>query len=167
MKEFLDEFKHLEKLCNDIYSGQHGVTQYIDEMKQKSGYASGKIRGWDNDLASLIRVRHIRNKLVHETYCDIDYNQTDIIFLRDFYNRILNQQDPLSLLRKHTKSAAQAKPRPRNTEVTYLPHNYSDYKNNDIEKMGIVKGVLIYLLIIIVLITGILLLLSKVFGAPV
>ena len=35
MKEFIYEFKHLEKICNEIYSEQHGVTLYINEMEQK------------------------------------------------------------------------------------------------------------------------------------
>lgn len=119
MKEFINEFKHLEKLCNEVYAQQHGVTQYIDEMTQKSRIASGVIYGWDSDLAKLKRVRHIRNNLVHESNYDIDYDNSDIAFIRDFYNRILNQQDPLALLRRQTERIAQTKHRPRGATAAY------------------------------------------------
>ena len=96
MKEFIDEFKHLVKICNEIYSEQHGVTQYINEMEQKSGYASRKIPDWDKDLTNLKRVRHIRNNLVHESDETVDYNSYDIEFIKRFYHKIITQQDPLS-----------------------------------------------------------------------
>ena len=98
MKEFIDEFKHLVKICNEIYSEQHGVTQYINEMEQKSGYASRKIPDWDKDLTNLKRVRHIRNNLVHESDETVDYNSYDIEFIKRFYHKIITQQDPLSLI---------------------------------------------------------------------
>ncbi len=37
MKEFIDEFKHWEKLCNEIYGDHHGVTLYINNMEDKKG----------------------------------------------------------------------------------------------------------------------------------
>ena len=63
MNELVNEFKHLEKICNEIYSEQHGVTLYINEMEQESGYYTGTIIGWDRDLANLKHVRHIRNRV--------------------------------------------------------------------------------------------------------
>lgn len=109
MKEFIDEFKHLEKICNEIYSEQHGVTQYINEMEQKSGYASRKIPDWDKDLDNLKHVRHIRNNLVHESDDTIDYDLSDIEFIKAFYQKIISQQDPLALLRKQDVRALQPK----------------------------------------------------------
>lgn len=50
MKEFIDEYKHLEKLCNEMYGQQHGISQYIADMEQTSAYTAGRILGWSNDL---------------------------------------------------------------------------------------------------------------------
>ena len=72
MKEFLDAFKHLEKLCNEVYGEQHGVTLYINEMERKYGIGSRSVPDWDRDLKYLKFVRHVRNNLVHET--DYEYD---------------------------------------------------------------------------------------------
>jgi hypothetical protein len=109
MKEFIDEFKHLERICNELYSEQHGVTQYINEMKQQSRHASRRIPGWDEDLASLKRVRHIRNNLVHESEETVEYNSADIEFIKAFYQKIIKQQDPLALLRKQEENTTSPK----------------------------------------------------------
>ena len=113
MDEFLDEFKRLEKLCNEIYDQQHGVTMYIDEMERKSAIASGVIYDWDNDLRKLKRVRHIRNNLVHEPGYVSDHDWSDIVYMKEFCRRILDQQDPLALLRKRRERIAQERRRLR------------------------------------------------------
>ena len=106
MKEFIDAFKHLEKLCNDIYGGQHGVTQYIEEMERTSPYLARKVFGWKEDYDSLKHVRHIRNAMVHDdSDYDTAYTFEDVQFLKNFYNRVMNQQDPLALLRKQNEAA--------------------------------------------------------------
>ncbi|MBR1861709.1 MAG: hypothetical protein IJ796_07610 [Lachnospiraceae bacterium] len=112
MKEFLDAFKHLEKLCNEIYGEQHGVTLYINEMEHKYGIGSRSIPDWDRDLKYLKFVRHVRNNLVHETYYEYDYSAADIKFMKDFYKRIMNQEDPLSLLRRQSKGVRKTKKPP-------------------------------------------------------
>lgn len=33
---FFEEFARLEQLCKDSYSEEHGVTKYIEEMKNTS-----------------------------------------------------------------------------------------------------------------------------------
>ena len=98
MEEFINEFKHLEKLCNDMYGQPHGVTLYINEMEAASHEAGG-IAGWSDDFKNLKRLRHIRNNLVHDPEYEPDYDAEDIEYLKDFYRRIIDQQDPLSLLR--------------------------------------------------------------------
>ena len=106
MKDFLDAFKHLEKLCNEIYDGQHGVTQYIDEMESKSPFAARKVFGWDLDLSGLKRVRHIRNAMVHDSSdYDTNYTPEDVQFMEHFYDRIMNRKDPLTLLRLENEAA--------------------------------------------------------------
>ena len=92
MKEFIGEFKHLEKLCNDMYGQPHGVTLYINEMEAASHEAGG-IAGWSDDFKNLKRLRHIRNNLVHDPEYEPDYDAEDIEYLKDFYRRIIDQQD--------------------------------------------------------------------------
>lgn len=156
MKEFIDEYKHLEKLCNEIYAEQHGVTLYINEMEQKSSFSTNGIPNWDADLEYLKRVRHIRNNLVHESDYDIDYTESDISFIKDFYQRILNQQDPLALLRKQAAKdtrptqkpmepelAVETKHQPQESNVVYQPIAYDDDENDSNKGWKFVKGFLI------------------------
>lgn len=154
MKEFIDEFKHLEKICNEIYSEQHGVTQYINEMEQKSGYASRKLPDWDNDLAYLKRVRHIRNNLVHESDETVDYNSSDIEFIKAFYHKIITQQDPLALLRKQEGNTTNSKINNRASySVTHPTIDIADEEESSLTKTliwGIVVAVLILILLFVI-----------------
>lgn len=99
-----EEFKHLDKLCGELYGDQRGVSHYIDDMKDVSGSDYRYITNWKEDLDQLVRIRHIRNYLAHtegafnEDMC----TSKDIEWSRDFRRRILNQSDPLALLRQHS-----------------------------------------------------------------
>ena len=101
-----EEFKHLDKLCRELYGDQRGVSHYIDDMKDVLGSDYRYIPNWKEDLDQLIRIRHIRNYLAHtegafnEDMC----TPKDIEWSRDFYRRILNQSDPLALLRQHSEA---------------------------------------------------------------
>ena len=113
MKEFIDEYKHLEKLCSEIYGQQHGISQYISDMEQTPLYTAGKISGWNGDLNNLKRVRHLRNKMVHDVDdYDSVYEPEDLEFLRTFYQRIISQNDPLALRAQLTKKPAPVKQKP-------------------------------------------------------
>jgi hypothetical protein len=114
------------------------------------------IEDWDSDLKYLTRVRHIRNNLVHESDYDIDYTEDDIAFMRDFYDRILNQEDPLSLLRKQMDQIKKAKPRPQVqpqpqpqvNQVVYQQYTNLEHRENKedskVEKsLWIVFGVIV------------------------
>ena len=103
---FFDEFKLLDNLCRDIYGDsvdkKLGVTLYIEDMDSNNYSGTIKVSGWDADYRSLKRVRNIRNELAHSrNSISVDIcSQEDIDFLRSFRSRILNQTDPISLLRK-------------------------------------------------------------------
>lgn len=131
MKEFIDEYKHLEKMCSEMYGQQHGISQYIADMEQTSSYTAGRIPGWNNDLANLKRVRYIRNKMVHdaEDYDDA-YEPEDLEFLRQFYQRILNQQDPLATKARQAQKTTQEKQKTSKipeiiTPTYFVPSTYS------------------------------------------
>ena len=117
MKEFIDEYKRLEKLCSEIYGQQHGISRYIADMEKSSTYAARGIPGWSSDLANLKRVRHIRNKMVHdaEDYDDA-YEPEDLAFIKQFHQRILTQQDPLALRRQLEQNAAKV-----NQKTSHVP----------------------------------------------
>lgn len=167
MDALFDEFKRLEKLCNEIYGEQHGVTLYINEMESTPSYAARKIFGWDYDLQGLKRVRHIRNAMSHDdSDGDMDYTFEDVEFIKNFHARIMNGEDPLSLLRKQvetvrTKNKAISEPVPPDK----LKVNFADFspRRVDEEKEVSSKAVRIVLvaaliLIAVVVIAGILLL---------
>lgn len=129
---FLEEFKRLDKLCREMYDTEKGVTSYIDDMKLTPEYKSRYIPDWNNDLRKLKSLRHIRNQLSHEVgTLDMDMcEQDDIVWLRDFYKRILNGTDPLSILHTKTQHINNIK----NTNQDIYRVNTSAYIYNNSEK---------------------------------
>lgn len=98
--DFLEEYKRLDNLCRDIYCSNEGVKNYINDMESVQIYESRSIPGWENDLKRLKALKSVRNRLAHETgtlNADI-CGQNDVEWLKNFYNRIFRQDDPLSRL---------------------------------------------------------------------
>lgn len=167
MDALFDEFKRLEKLCNEIYGEQHGVTLYINEMERTPNYAARKVFGWDYDLQGLKRVRHIRNAMSHDdSDGDTDYTFEDVEFIKNFHARIMKGEDPLALLRRQAENV-RAKNKAISEPVTpdKLKVNFNDFSPRQIdeEKEGSSKAVWIVLvaalaLIAVVVVAGILLL---------
>ena len=121
---FIDSYKRLEKICNEMYGDNHGLSTYIDEMiNNPSG--SRYVHGWDADLKQLKHCRWIRNKIVHEpgcteeNMCDTD----DIQWLNDFYSRIMTSNDPLALYHKvkNSQRSSTQQRTPTNTQHTSMP----------------------------------------------
>ena len=101
----VEAFGKLEQLCNQIYGGKHGVSDYIDDMANRSGPHSPH---WGAALRRLKEVRHKRNKLSHgEVSFQTSYaTEQDVQFLRAFYQLILKRADPIAQLHR-----AQAAPK--------------------------------------------------------
>ncbi len=101
---FFEEYKHLEKLCREMYDSYEGVTSYIDDMKKVSFRDYSNIPNWRTDLEQLHRLRHIRNNLAHTEGAFYEQNctQEDVDWVKDFYSRIMAQSDPLSVLRQNS-----------------------------------------------------------------
>ena len=103
---FINSYKRLEQLCNDMFNDKHGVSIYIDKMINTSN-GCYYVDSWNEDLKKLKHYRWVRNKIVHEP----DYTEEDLcehndeVWLNNFYNRILNQKDPLALYRKQAHKA--------------------------------------------------------------
>lgn len=101
---FVESYKHLEKLCGDLLNDDRRVSAYIDEMiRTQSG--ARYVRGWDSDLKRLKHLRWVRNRIVHDLGCTEENmcEPGDTQWLDDFYDRIMNQTDPLALYYKATK----------------------------------------------------------------
>ena len=105
---FFDEFKALDNLCRDIYGEPFdkrlGVTSYLEEMDQNAYQGSKKVSGWTADYNRLKFVRNLRNELAHSrNFMTVDIcSENDIDFVSSFKERILNQTDPLAMLRKQS-----------------------------------------------------------------
>ena len=56
--EFMNAYKHLEKLCGDLLNDERRISAYIDEMAKISDGTS-KVYNWDNDLKKLKHYRWI------------------------------------------------------------------------------------------------------------
>ena len=106
--EFFDEFKALDNLCRDIYGEsidkKLGVTLYLEDMDQKAYQGALKVSNWTSDYNHLKLARNIRNELAHSrNSMAVDIcSEEDIDFIRSFRTRILNQTDPIAMLRKNS-----------------------------------------------------------------
>ena len=116
--KFLQEYKHLEQFCNQIYGVTNGgVTKYIDEMRSLGTSAKILVNSWEDDLHILINLRRLRNSLVHDISTTI-CTPNDLNLLQNFYNNLLTQNDPLSLYRK-AKQSLPKKARPTQPKETF------------------------------------------------
>lgn len=95
---FMTSYKKLEQICRDITGADRPVSAYIDAMRETTQGAR-YVPGWEEDLKQLKHYRWVRNQIVHETGKTEENMCTslDVVWIDNFYNRILNQTDPLAL----------------------------------------------------------------------
>ena len=96
---FLDEYKRLDRICADMYSCRNGVSEYLTQMEQTTDRDQNLIASWDSDYRTLKRLRWLRNCITHDT-ASTECSENDLENLLSFHNRILNRQDPLSVIYK-------------------------------------------------------------------
>ncbi len=164
MKEFLDEYKHLEKLCNELYDQQHGISLYISDMDATPANLSIMVPGWHVDLKNLKHLRHIRNAMVHDlTDLDVSYTQEDIRNLKEFHRRVMEQRDPLSLLVHKTYGSESREKTRKTTEVTVS--NTGNSKEVSAEHtdsgLSVKEGLIISLIVLIVMLLTVGLLVAR------
>ena len=113
--EFFMEFGALESLCRQIYplspDKELAVTLYMKDMEDKAYLGGFKVPNWTEDYKKLRRARDIRNEIAHPRN-PISYDlcaPEDIDFVCSFRGRILNQTDPLALLRQQTTLSSQSR----------------------------------------------------------
>lgn len=101
---FLDSYKRLEKLCGEVMNDDRRITAYIEEMNN-TPMGSLHVSTWNEDLKKLKYYRHIRNQISHEPgYTERNsVTASDVKWIDDFYIRIMQQKDPLTLYHKSVK----------------------------------------------------------------
>jgi hypothetical protein len=152
--EFFDEFKRLDNLCRDIYGksadNKLGVTLYIEDMDRNASLGSLKVSDWTLNYKLLKNARRIRNELAHsrDSFSVDICTQEDIDFVRSFRERILNQTDPISLLREKMRSSNSNK-----IENDTPSHHYSPYFNSPLKSapqgcLGIIASIVVIVICI-------------------
>lgn len=97
---FFEAYKRLDRLCADLYSGNNGISAYIADMESKTAKGRLSVPSWDSDCKNLKHVRWVRNRIAHESALMQVSETSDLTFVKNFYDRILSEEDPLTLLRK-------------------------------------------------------------------
>ena len=159
---FIESYKHLEKLCGEVLNDNRRISAYIYEM-ENTPRDSYLVRGWDYDLKQLKHYRWVRNQIAHEPDCTEQNmcDESDAVWLDNFYSRIMNQTDPLALYYKATKlRPAQKSTQTHTQETTTQTYsqpaaNHKKASQNTAGCMTFLVGVLI-IVVAIVLISGIL-----------
>ena len=98
--DFFESYKKLDRLCSDLYTEKNGISAYIADMETKTSMGHLLVQSWDSDYKNLKHVRWVRNQIAHESDMLQVSEITDLSFVQDFYDRILSEEDPLTLLRK-------------------------------------------------------------------
>lgn len=106
--EFFEEFKRLEKFCEDIYGCNHAIGSYIEDMRAHEREGRVSVSGWTEDLRALVRCRRLRNVLAHESEEGI-CTDGDVGWVRSFRGRLLRREDPLALLAAKKRSEEEVK----------------------------------------------------------
>ncbi len=154
---FIESYKHLEKLCGEVLNDDRRISAYIDAMINIPN-GTYHVKGWNDDLKKLKHYRWVRNQIAHEP----DYTEQnmchpkDADWLADFYNRIMNQTDPLSLYSKANKSRSAQAHKSESHISTYPQPTFKRKKSSPYAAgcMMFLVGVLI-IVAVIVLISGI------------
>ena len=104
--EFLDAFKEIESLCNDAFSCQSGVTEYIEEMKKADAVTRMAVPSWESDLRMLKHLRYVRNKIAHDSDAS-GCTAADLRNAKDFFARLVNGEDPIALAEAEKRRKAE------------------------------------------------------------
>lgn len=117
--EFQEQYKRLDKLCKEMYDSREGVSAYIQDMEQTSYYEQKAVYNWDVVYRQLKHMRWMRNQLAHEIDIDTYFcEQSDIDWIKQFYESIMNGTDPLTCAYKSTHQDVHYQ-----TTPTIEPHN--------------------------------------------
>ena len=93
--ELLEEYKYVDKICQEMLGAGKGVTAYIEQLDETPMTVRYWITEWNDEYKQLKHVRWLRNQIAHSTGT-VDCTQSDLEWLKGFHNRLLTQQDILA-----------------------------------------------------------------------
>lgn len=152
--DFFEEYKHLDRVCSDMYSTRNGVSQYIADMKRQSAYGERVIPEWNKIHKELLHLRHLRNQIAHEYGQYQICVEEDIDKLKDFSNAILAQEDPLALLQRYNLQSRCETPNSRQVEAGMEHDTESDLSTVSTLAFAVMILVLICLIVVVVAVVG-------------
>lgn len=148
---FFEQYKKLDNLCRDLLNSNQGVSAYIKEMERTPIFERRLVKSWDSDYKMLKRIRWIRNNIAHSD-CSSECEESDIAYIRNFYQRIMKQEDPFSVIRK--KKVINATKHNNTVKICKVEknENYKEKKNyiKYIENEKIILLILIVIFLVIV-----------------
>ncbi|WP_299121169.1 DUF6548 family protein [uncultured Eubacterium sp.] len=153
---FFEEYKKLDNLCKDLFKSDRGVSQYIEEMECTPLSKSRLVGLWQDDYKMLKHVRWIRNNIAHNN----DYsgcNKSDVKSVQNFYQKIINQKDPFSVIAQNSRELQRRNNKNYNTRRTDETAVYRENNSNaDNELKSIIIKIFAIIWVICVLILFIL-----------
>ena len=96
---FFEQYKKLDNLCKDLLNSKQGVSTYIAQMENTPAFERRYVNSWDSDYKILKHIRWVRNDIAHSDY-QSECTEGDIAYARNFYTRIMKQEDPFSIINK-------------------------------------------------------------------
>ncbi len=154
---FIDEYKRVDNFLKDQLSSDTGVSTYIEEMKKilERRYNNTSFL---SDYKSLKHYRYIRNKIVHEVGCSESNmcDEEDILWVKTFYLRLMNGEDPLSLHHKEKMTykkniKAVNKENKTKDDLRHSKESYKSYKKKKAKRQKILLTIFVSLIALITL----------------
>ena len=96
---FFEQYKKLDNLCKDLLNSKQGVSTYIAQMENTPAFERRYVNSWDSDYKMLKHIRWVRNDIAHSDY-QSECTEGDIAHARNFYTKIMKQEDPFSIINK-------------------------------------------------------------------
>lgn len=127
--QFQEHYKHLDKLCKEMYSNGEGVSAYIQDMENIPYNDKRTIDNWESIYKQLKHMRWMRNQLAHEIDIDATFcEQSDVEWVKKFYESILQGTDPLAKIYKEKQQAQFYSTKQQNQSSRYTYYNTPEKK---------------------------------------
>ena len=143
--EFFEEYKHLERLCSDMYSCRDGIRQYLEDMECQFSEGEKAIPHWAQDYRKLRELRRTRNTLAHNVSEYQVCTEQDVENVIDFVGRIMQQQDPLAMLHLYNSRDEDSKTLDE-SEVSAPGKYYYDAPPNEEKR----KQLILYVILLVI-----------------
>lgn len=140
--EFFEEYKHLERLCSDMYSCRDGIRQYLEDMECQFSEGEKAIPHWAQDYRNLRGLRRTRNTLTHNVSEYQVCTEQDVEDVIDFVDRIMQQQDPLAMLNLYNSKDEESETMDE-SEVSVPDKLYYDTPRNEKKGKQLILGVVL------------------------